>query len=402
MRISATLTFRSTTAAGLKSKEENTQGSHTHTHTHHHHHHHITPINESVKYYNKDMREFKKKKTPCVTLCELEHFVLPLSPPVLTTCQHYCQADSELNWTFAAATCEKRTVRSSANKRPRAARQGEKNHAPKSRLWLVVSVRNRDFPLQMFSSFAPVSSQSGSTNTGALCTVKPFSSYQLCTSGRQAQPFRRPVNHHHHYPLTARVVGAPLMISQPVSSIFLCSPLPSGTWRSPGLSIPWWCLSTSSSVCLVFFPLSMCLARWFRPHLMNGRHVHTTASKSTVSQSHAKSVTGKANWQTKFLCAKTMTFATIMSGTRKWLAAPKATFNRQRVLSLAPSLSLTRHTKHLFCCWCLPCMPPSHCARVPLFPRPTALLSHCSPIPLCPCPIPPPSQDMPVSLCPCP
>ena len=40
------------------------------------------------------------------------------------------------------------------------------------------------------------------------------------------------------YPLTARVVGAPHMILQPVSSIFPCSPLPSGTWRNPGLSIP--------------------------------------------------------------------------------------------------------------------------------------------------------------------
>ena len=75
------------------------------------------------------------------------------------------------------------------------------------------------------------------------------------------------------YPLTARVVGAPQMISQPVSSIFPCSPLPSRPWRAPGLSI----LPTSSSVCLVFFPLSLCLARWFWPDLMNGRNVHTTA-----------------------------------------------------------------------------------------------------------------------------
>ena len=37
------------------------------------------------------------------------------------------------------------------------------------------------------------------------------------------------------------------------------------------------CLHTSSSVCLVFFPLSLCLARWFWPDLMNGRHVHTTS-----------------------------------------------------------------------------------------------------------------------------
>ena len=79
------------------------------------------------------------------------------------------------------------------------------------------------------------------------------------------------------YPLTARVVGAPHTISQPVFSIFPCSPLPSRTCRTPGLSIPWCCLPTSSSVCPVFFPLSLCLARWFWPDLMNGRYDHTTA-----------------------------------------------------------------------------------------------------------------------------
>ena len=56
-------------------------------------------------------------------------------------------------------------------------------------------------------------------------------------------------------PLTARVVGAPQIISQPVSSIFPCSPLPSGTWRTPGLSIPWCCSPIFSSVwsCLNMF-----------------------------------------------------------------------------------------------------------------------------------------------------
>ena len=78
------------------------------------------------------------------------------------------------------------------------------------------------------------------------------------------------------YPLTTRVVGAPQMILQLVSSIFLCYPLPSRTWQTQGLSISWCCLPTSSA-CLVFFPLSLCLARWFWPDLMNGRHVHTTA-----------------------------------------------------------------------------------------------------------------------------
>ena len=43
-------------------------------------------------------------------------------------------------------------------------------------------------------------------------------------------------------PLTETVVGVPQIISQPVSSIFPCSPLPYGTWSNPGLSIPWCCL----------------------------------------------------------------------------------------------------------------------------------------------------------------
>ena len=73
------------------------------------------------------------------------------------------------------------------------------------------------------------------------------------------------------YPLTARVVRTTQMISQQVSSIFPCSPLPSGTCQTPGLSIPCCCLPTSSSVCL-----ALCLARWFWPNLMNGRHDHTT------------------------------------------------------------------------------------------------------------------------------
>ena len=45
----------------------------------------------------------------------------------------------------------------------------------------------------------------------------------------------------------------------------------SSSRRTPGLSIPWCCLPISSSVCLVFFPLSLCLARCFWPDLTNGR-----------------------------------------------------------------------------------------------------------------------------------
>ena len=55
------------------------------------------------------------------------------------------------------------------------------------------------------------------------------------------------------YPLTAGVVGAPQMTSRPVSSIFLCSPLPSGTWRIPGL------LSSHLFLCLSWlFKFSYC------------------------------------------------------------------------------------------------------------------------------------------------
>ena len=51
----------------------------------------------------------------------------------------------------------------------------------------------------------------------------------------------------------------------------------SETWRTPGLSVPRCCLPSSSFVRLVFFPISLCLARWFWPDLMNGKHDHTTA-----------------------------------------------------------------------------------------------------------------------------
>ena len=67
-------------------------------------------------------------------------------------------------------------------------------------------------------------------------------------------------------PLTASVAGAPQMILQPASSIFPCSPLPSGTCRTPGLFIPWCCLP-SFFLCLPCLlhpftvPCKMVLAR---------------------------------------------------------------------------------------------------------------------------------------------
>ena len=72
-------------------------------------------------------------------------------------------------------------------------------------------------------------------------TSQPVSSIVLCFKGFYITIII--------YSLTAKVIGTPQMISQPVFSIFPCSPTPSGTWRTPGLSIPWCCLPTSSSVC---------------------------------------------------------------------------------------------------------------------------------------------------------
>ena len=67
---------------------------------------------------------------------------------------------------------------------------------------------------------------------------------------------------HYHliimYHLTASVGGAPQIISQPLSSFSPCSPLPSGTWRAPGLSIPRCCLPTSSSVSALSSPPFHC------------------------------------------------------------------------------------------------------------------------------------------------
>ena len=76
------------------------------------------------------------------------------------------------------------------------------------------------------------------------------------------------------YPLIARVVGVPQMISQPVSSILPCSPLPSGTWRTPGLL-----LSSHLFLCLpcLLPPFTVPCKMVLAPDLMNGRHEHTTA-----------------------------------------------------------------------------------------------------------------------------
>ena len=71
------------------------------------------------------------------------------------------------------------------------------------------------------------------------------------------------------YPLTARVIGASQMISQPVSSIFLCSQLPPGTCMANSRPVHSLMLSSHLFFCLPCLlppftvPCKMVLALYF-------------------------------------------------------------------------------------------------------------------------------------------
>ena len=96
-----------------------------------------------------------------------------------------------------------------------------------------------------------------------------------------------PLNHESHwgttddftnqFPPFFPVLHCPLGLGElrayPFPDVFPSLPLSALT---SGLPIPW-CLPISSSICPVFFPLSLCFARWIWPDLMNRRHDHTTA-----------------------------------------------------------------------------------------------------------------------------
>ena len=69
-----------------------------------------------------------------------------------------------------------------------------------------------------------------------------FGKRGLCSCLTLIYPLIAGVIHHHHDSLIIRVIGAPQMTSQPVSSIFLCSPLP--LWDLAN-SRPWCCLPNS-------------------------------------------------------------------------------------------------------------------------------------------------------------
>ena len=65
--------------------------------------------------------------------------------------------------------------------------------------------------------------------------------------------------HHHHLSLNHEGQWGTTYDFATCFLHFPCSPQPSGTWRTPGLSIPRCCLPTSSSVYLVFLSLSLCV-----------------------------------------------------------------------------------------------------------------------------------------------
>ena len=76
---------------------------------------------------------------------------------------------------------------------------------------------------------------------------------------------------HLHLPLNRGGRLCTQMTSQPLSSVFLCSPLPSRLGELRAGSFPDVVFAPLFSVCLVFFSLSPCLTKWFGPDLMNGR-----------------------------------------------------------------------------------------------------------------------------------
>ena len=93
------------------------------------------------------------------------------------------------------------------------------------------------------------------------------------------QPTKHNIQDHHHHHQFLNCEGRWGTTDDFATSFLHFSMFSTALWDLPN-SRPvhsWCCLSTSSSVCLVFLPLSLCLARWFWSDLMNGKHDHTTA-----------------------------------------------------------------------------------------------------------------------------
>ena len=77
-----------------------------------------------------------------------------------------------------------------------------------------------------------------STAKFCMLNLLPESFYLVCTNTVLISQLIQLDSSHHQLSLNREgSFSAPQMISQPVSSIFPCSPLPSGIWRIPALSI---------------------------------------------------------------------------------------------------------------------------------------------------------------------
>ena len=72
-------------------------------------------------------------------------------------------------------------------------------------------------------------------------------------------------HHHHYHHLSLNCEGRWGTTDDFTTSFLHFSLFSTALWdlANSNLSIPWSCLPTSSSVCFVFFPLSLCFVRWF-------------------------------------------------------------------------------------------------------------------------------------------
>ena len=89
--------------------------------------------------------------------------------------------------------------------------------------------------------------------------------------------YRKVLRISYKYHVTARVVGAPHMISQPDISVFPVLHCPPGLGELQACPFPDVVFPPLPLFAVSSSPLSLCLARWFWPDLMNGKHDHTTA-----------------------------------------------------------------------------------------------------------------------------
>ena len=84
-------------------------------------------------------------------------------------------------------------------------------------------------------------------------------------------------NHHHHHHQSLNREGRWGTTGDFATSFLHFSLFSTALWDLPNTRPVHSLMSSHLFLCLFFFPLSLCLAKWFWPDLMNGRHDHTTA-----------------------------------------------------------------------------------------------------------------------------